>query len=764
MSAVFYKKAARLPSLLLELIFPAGLRGKHKSKPRAQCGFTLIQISILLTVASLALVTVLPSQTTPLKKSSDTVTNLNTLLTELRKFQAAYGYLPCPSDASQPISAANYGVAATNAGASGNCAGGTPAANFSDGTNHVAIGMVPVRTLGIANAYALDSFGRDVTYAVDTNATVCWSQASLTGQIAVADNGTTYNTVAALVSHGADGHGAWLPLAGSTGTAQRLNAGSTDTDQLVNAHLTTGTFPTSTASSLVTDAAGATVTFVRKPGTPTFDDMVVYKSPLWTMNNEPLAIQNSVPIVTPPANGTYSSGQTISFTLTYSSAVTVNTGGGTPYLALSALGSGSIGTSNLAKATYQSGSGTTALVFSYTVAVADTAPTGLTVASPINLGGGSLSIGSGCLLTFTAPNLSGVIIANYVYARSITIDYTKVSTASQTNFPVLVSGTYSYLATATNSGYIQNTTTLNGQTVPADLIFTSDNACTTKLNWEIASYTATTGAIEAWVQVPTLSYTANTVIYMCYDNTAVTTYQSTASSTWDSYYAGVWHLPNGTTLSVKDSTNNANNGTDNGATVTTGEIDGAASFNGSTNYIDIGSGASLNITSAITMSAWIKIAASGAYYHIIGGYQGSSPNPGYGFIVGGVPGSTTDGHLAYWSQTHGVWVEGHTAVNNNTLHLVEVTVTGTTVQFYIDGAADGAAVSSNQPSSYSGDRDMGRGENNASYWSGTLDEVRVSSTARSAGWITSEYNNQSSPDKATYGSSGFYAIGAATTP
>ena len=59
---------------------------------------------------------------------------------------------------------------------------------------------------------------------------VCWPSASLTGQIAVADTGTTYNTVAALISHGADGHGAWLPLAGSTGTAGRLDAGSTDTD------------------------------------------------------------------------------------------------------------------------------------------------------------------------------------------------------------------------------------------------------------------------------------------------------------------------------------------------------------------------------------------------------------------------------------------------------------------------------------------------------------------------------------------------------
>jgi hypothetical protein len=31
------------------------------------------------------------------------------------------------------------------------------------------------------------------------------------------------------------------------------------------------------------------------------------------------------------------------------------------------------------------------------------------------------------------------------------------------------------------------------------------------------------------------------------------------------------------------------------------------------------------------------------------------------------------------------------------------------------------------------------------YWNGTLDELRVSDTARPAAWIETEYNNQSSP-------------------
>ena len=41
----------------------------------------------------------------------------------------------------------------------------------------------------------------------------------------------------------------------------------------------------------------------------------------------------------------------------------------------------------------------------------------------------------------------------------------------------------------------------------------------------------------------------------------------------------------------------------------------------------------------------------------------------------------------------------------------------------------------------------------AQFWNGTIDEVRISSSARSADWIAAEYNNQSSP-------STFYNFGA----
>src|ERR1700747_1327387 len=151
----------------------------------------------------------------------------------------------------------------------------------------------------------------------------------------------------------------------------------------------------------------------------------------------------------------------------------------------------------------------------------------------------------------------------YSYSRAITIDHTKVPNTDQTNFPVLISNTYSYLATTANGG---NVTNANGY----DITFTSDAAGTSPLAYEQESYSASTGKVSYWVKVPTLSHTTDTVIYMFYGNSSVTTDQSNKTAVWDSNYAGVWHLPNGSTLSASDTTSNANNGTITGATATAG--------------------------------------------------------------------------------------------------------------------------------------------------------------------------------------------------
>ena len=87
-------------------------------------------------------------------------------------------------------------------------------------------------------------------------------------------------------------------------------------------------------------------------------------------------------------------------------------------------------------------------------------------------------------------------VAASEYARSITIDFTKVSATTQTDFPVLISGTYPYLAAIP---------TLGGKVANAsgyDVGFYSDAGLTTKLKWETEKYVSTTGEVAYWVKVP----------------------------------------------------------------------------------------------------------------------------------------------------------------------------------------------------------------------------------------------------------------------
>src|SRR5271169_789990 len=157
----------------------------------------------------------------------------------------------------------------------------------------------------------------------------------------------------------------------------------------------------------------------------------------------------------------------------------------------------------------------------------------------------------------------------YSYSRPITIDHTKVPHTDQANFPVLISGTYPYLASTSNGG---NVTSANGY----DILFTADAGGTTPLAFEQESYSPSTGAVTYWVKVPTLSHTSDTVIYLFYGNASVSSDPSNKTGVWDSNYQGVWHLEdNAANHTVQDSTSNGSNGTsaaNSSSKSTTGEI------------------------------------------------------------------------------------------------------------------------------------------------------------------------------------------------
>jgi hypothetical protein len=81
----------------------------------------------------------------------------------------------------------------------------------------------------------------------------------------------------------------------------------------------------------------------------------------------------------------------------------------------------------------------------------------------------------------------------YRYRRTMVIDHRKVPNSDQVNFPVLIAGTFPYLATTANGGGVESA-------AGHDIIVSSDRAGAQKLDYELESYDPITGAIALWVR------------------------------------------------------------------------------------------------------------------------------------------------------------------------------------------------------------------------------------------------------------------------
>ncbi|HWB82616.1 MAG TPA: DUF2341 domain-containing protein [Bryobacteraceae bacterium] len=312
---------------------------------------------------------------------------------------------------------------------------------------------------------------------------------------------------------------------------------------------------------------------------------------------------------------------------------------------------------------------------------------------------------------------------------------------------MLISGTYSYLATASNGGKVQSP---NGY----DIIFSSTCDPSTKLDHQVETYNAFDGTIRMWVRIPNLSHTTDTVIYMWYGNAGILTSQENRTGVWDSTFQGVWHLSDGVTLSATDSTQNGHNGTISAATAVSGQVDGAASFGGAGQLIDIGNVGARPAQGTISM--WLKAPALANYPNAFttAPLGTNCGNAGIRFELhaDGSFTAPTGGDSANCSAVAGPTFT--TAFTPNVWHHLAVTwdASAGIETAYYDGRL-GQSVFDPYWATTFGAVKIGAGFDSSRPWSGQVDEVRMEISARSAAWIAAEYANQFSP--AT-----FYTIGA----
>jgi hypothetical protein len=158
-----------------------------------------------------------------------------------------------------------------------------------------------------------------------------------------------------------------------------------------------------------------------------------------------------------------------------------------------------------------------------------------------------------------------------------TPDATKAGTIDQSNFVIPVKVTHNDLRTIANGGLVNDGT--------KDIAFYSDTGATSLMKFERVYYDPVGGTIWAWVKVATLSHTAGIPFYMFYGNAAISSDQSDRPNTWDANFVGVYHGGDASTLSLNDSTSNANHLTNVGATLGTSPIGAAFTLNGTSQYL-----------------------------------------------------------------------------------------------------------------------------------------------------------------------------------
>ena len=309
--------------------------------------------------------------------------------------------------------------------------------------------------------------------------------------------------------------------------------------------------------------------------------------------------------------------------------------------------------------------------------------------------------------------------------RQMTIDHTKVP-STQSNFTVLVSVTDPALKTLANGGHVANA---NG----FDIGFYADSGGTAKLKWEVEKYNGITGNLIAWVKIPSVSSTTDTPFYLFYGDPSITTNQSDPLNTWDSNFKAVYHLGNGTTLTATDSTSGNNGALVNNPAAIAGKINGAAHFVSASNQtINLANPGNFPITTAWTMETWVKPATDGN----VALFWGQTSNNGPHMVL---PGNNT-WRLGFWG---GANVNG-TGVDISAFHHIVGTFDGSNLRLYKDGSLIAGPTAASPTTSSSSGATIGSVAG-VFDWNGDMDEVRISSVARSVDWIATEYSNQNSP-------------------
>ncbi|MHA2247670.1 MAG: LamG-like jellyroll fold domain-containing protein [Candidatus Hodarchaeales archaeon] len=303
------------------------------------------------------------------------------------------------------------------------------------------------------------------------------------------------------------------------------------------------------------------------------------------------------------------------------------------------------------------------------------------------------------------------------YRKNVTIQAAKVSN-NLTNFPLLID---------LYDKDLKNVTQTNGN----DLIFAD---ASTHIH------------LVAWVKA-NLSCIEDTIVSIYYCNTSIDSQEST-EDVWDEDFVAIWHLSE-TTVPRYDSTKNNIDASpqnyDNDEALN-GKIDGADSLDGIDDYIetyrlpdDLGLGGK----SPKTVSSWVYT----RNFNGGGVFEFGKPGASKAYFSLGTL-SDTNNWRGDWGGTK--FNDFNCSSLNKWIYFVVVYDGDNNIKIYADNQIKINENDTKLDTANDLTLKIGKWENNC--FNGILDEVRVSTVARSDDWIKTEYHNQYDPYS-------FYSIG-----
>jgi hypothetical protein len=194
------------------------------------------------------------------------------------------------------------------------------------------------------------------------------------------------------------------------------------------------------------------------------------------------------------------------------------------------------------------------------------------------------------------------------------------------------------------------------------------------------------------------------------------------------------------TVQVTDASGRGNGGTIAGATRTTaGKFGGALSFNGTSAWVTVKDAASLDLTTGMTIEAWVKPSTLTGWRSVV---LKEAPNGLAYALYSGNDASRPAGFVHFGTD---IGVNGTTTMVANVWTHLAVTYNGTTLRLFVNGtlvrsqSASGAAITTTGALRIGGNSFWGE------YFKGLIDEVRIYNRALTATEIQRDMTTAISP-------------------